>query len=237
MSYKPKISSWLQKELERLETGSAAEKQRYRNVITALAKVEANPLNPDFNKDLPDNYKAVDVLQQYRLFFKIIHEGEEAIIYFAWMNDEESLHRAGAKDDCYAIFRTKFAQGEIERYVPEPEAPEPTFEIQGKWGDSYLYVFFSCPPDHAASSLFLNQVTEKEYRIEGITVTEEGKRLASELMCRLCADAGIRKVTLTFELVTWQKNVDKSRHLLEKHGFRCTATIDDVEIWVRSAGG
>ena len=31
----------------------------------------ANPLNPEFSKDLPDNYKAVDVLQQFRLFFKL----------------------------------------------------------------------------------------------------------------------------------------------------------------------
>lgn len=55
-------------------------------------------------------------------------------------------------------------------------------------------------------------------------------------MSRLCADAVIRKVTLTFELIIWQKNADKSRHLLKRNGFRCTETIDDVEIWVRSGG-
>ena len=65
-----KLSPSLKTELTRLKTGTAPERQRYLNALSAMNKVMSDPLHADFRKDLPGNYKAVDGLQQYRLFFE-----------------------------------------------------------------------------------------------------------------------------------------------------------------------
>jgi hypothetical protein len=60
--------------------------------MSAVAKVLFNPRNTDFNKDLPRNFKAVDVLQQYRLFFRIENDSVvgDQVIFFVWINNEEN---------------------------------------------------------------------------------------------------------------------------------------------------
>ena len=89
-----KISSWLSSELDRLEGGNESEKQRYRNIETAIAKVLSDPLNVIFKKNLPLNYKAVDVLQQYAdatLCLNKMSTGEYGIQSISVSHENEGL--------------------------------------------------------------------------------------------------------------------------------------------------
>lgn len=50
--------------------------------------------------------------QRYRLFFQYRSKAPKTIIY-AWLNDEQTLRKAGAKTDCYAVFRGMVSRGSI----------------------------------------------------------------------------------------------------------------------------
>ncbi|MBB2805890.1 hypothetical protein XarbCFBP7604_09885 [Xanthomonas arboricola] len=50
--------------------------------------------------------------QRYRLFFQYRSNAPKIIIY-AWLNDEATLRKAGAKSDCYAVFRAMVSRGLI----------------------------------------------------------------------------------------------------------------------------
>ena len=54
--------------------------------------------------------------QRYRLFFRF--SSKEKVIIYAWMNDERTLRKAGAKTDPYHIFREMLEAGD----------PPPTME-------------------------------------------------------------------------------------------------------------
>jgi toxin YhaV len=47
--------------------------------------------------------------ERYRLFYRF--SSQDRVIIYAWVNDEESLRRAGAKTDPYTIFRNMLASG------------------------------------------------------------------------------------------------------------------------------
>lgn len=47
--------------------------------------------------------------ERYRLFYRF--SSREKIIIYAWVNDENSLRKAGAKTDPYTIFRNMLASG------------------------------------------------------------------------------------------------------------------------------
>lgn len=209
--------------------------------MTAISKVLADPLNSDFSKNLPSNYKAVDVLQQYRLFFRIESDPYTGgqVIFFVWINDESSIHRTGKPDDCYEIFRKMVERGEIESYQPDPPIQD-GYRRYDDWGDSHIYLSYektilSQPPQHqhADTSLVLSKVTAQDYLIQHISVSHEGQGLASALLSELCADADKAKVSLNYELFSGSENANKSRHLLAKFYFRVTDTIDDIEVWTR----
>ncbi len=236
-----KLSAWLDAEFDRLESGTSAEMQRYRNAMSAIAKVLSNPLNTDFNKDLPLNFKAVDVLQQYRLFFRIENDSVigDQVVFFVWINDENSIHRSGKADDCYQIFREMLSKNEIEKYQPDP-ITSGAYLRHDNWGNEFIYISYkntvlSVPPrlQYADSHLSLNKVTEQEYVIQSVTVSNEDQGLASKLLEQLCADADTANITLTHELFTGSENTNKSRYLLTKFNFIITDIIDDVEIWQR----
>lgn len=50
---------------------------------------------------------------RYRLFFRF-SSPDKAIVY-AWMNDEATLRKSGAKTDPYAVFQTMLASGDPPR--------------------------------------------------------------------------------------------------------------------------
>jgi toxin YhaV len=79
---------------------------------------EEIPQNPSAEKYLQGNtlgtphrhwYRA-KFLQRYRLFFRF--SSEHKIIIYAWLNDESTLRKSGAKTDPYTTFRKRLAQGD-----------------------------------------------------------------------------------------------------------------------------
>lgn len=82
-------------------------------------RVPANPEDPQFRlgktlgptnkywrrvkKGLPD---------RYRLFFRFASKPVRLIVY-AWLNDEDTLRKAGSKTDVYAAFQRMLARGEV----------------------------------------------------------------------------------------------------------------------------
>ena len=205
--------------------------------MTSIAKVISNPLNIDFNKDLPENYKAVDVLQQYRLFFKLVTDPVvlDQVVFFVWINDETSIHRSGKSDDCYEIFREMLANGQVETYQPDPILND-NYERHSSWGDEFIYLSFKRsisdgPLQVADGHLLLSRTKDQEYFIQAISVSHEDVGLASALLENLCKDAAQFKIVLTHELFTRSEHVEKSRHLLKKFSFKMIEFIDDIEIW------
>ena len=53
---------------------------------------------------------------RYRLFFKYTTESSTVIL--AWLNDDKTLRKDGAKTDVYAIFKKKLANGEVPSDIP-----------------------------------------------------------------------------------------------------------------------
>ncbi|HXM95428.1 MAG TPA: type II toxin-antitoxin system YhaV family toxin [Candidatus Dormibacteraeota bacterium] len=47
--------------------------------------------------------------ERYRLFYRF--SSQDKVIIYAWVNDEDSLRKAGAKTDPYAIFQNMLASG------------------------------------------------------------------------------------------------------------------------------
>ena len=236
-----KLSTWLHAEFDRLEGGNRLERQRYNNAQTAIVKVLSNPLHSDFKKDLPENFKAVDILQQYRLFFRIEKNPttQEDEIFFVWMNDDESLHRTGKPDDCYQVFREMLNRSEIERYLPDPEASD-QYKRHEEWGSSVIYLSYknlikSEPPfrQYADAHLHLNVIVPGEYAIQSVTVSHENEGLATRLLENLCRDVDQYKITLVHELFVNAEHSNKSRHLLQKFSFEMIDCIDGVEVWQR----
>lgn len=239
--YRRRIAPSLERELVRLKDGNDAEKQRYKNVLPAMAKVESNPVNKDFNKILPQGYKAVDVLQQYRLFFRLVHPPESSTptIYYSWINDEDSIHRSGKPDDSYAIFRKKLEGGEIEPFTEEQE-PEELFTLSERWGAQFIYASYICRvasrEDSAHTGLLaLHAITDFDYRILHINETTPDRDLATKLLDRLADAADERKVTLRYSIaLRSSSSVEWERSLLSVHNFHISEESgEDEEIWIR----
>ncbi|MGH8673839.1 MAG: type II toxin-antitoxin system YhaV family toxin [Burkholderiales bacterium] len=49
---------------------------------------------------------------RYRLFYRFSTRPMKIIVY-AWLNDEATLRKTGAKTDVYAVFRRMLARGEV----------------------------------------------------------------------------------------------------------------------------
>lgn len=50
--------------------------------------------------------------ERYRLFFRFASKPVRLIV-FAWLNDEDTLRKAGSKTDVYATFQRMVARGEV----------------------------------------------------------------------------------------------------------------------------
>jgi toxin YhaV len=48
--------------------------------------------------------------QRYRLFYRF--SSKEKVIVYAWVNDEQTLRKAGSKTDPYAVFRAMLEAGD-----------------------------------------------------------------------------------------------------------------------------
>jgi toxin YhaV len=84
--------------------------------VTKLVRdiIPADPAAPEFilgNTLGPKNrhWRRAKFSGRFRLFFRF-HSGTRTIIY-AWMNDENSLRKSGAKTDPYRIFQKTLQSG------------------------------------------------------------------------------------------------------------------------------
>ena len=55
------------------------------------------------------HWKRAKFLQRFRLFFRF--DSKTKIIIYAWVNDENTQRKAGAKTDPYAVFEKRLRQG------------------------------------------------------------------------------------------------------------------------------
>jgi len=116
----------LKKEVERLR---AKDPDGYRRHPTTalLASVyksitEVVPANPDqaefrVGHSLGPQYAHWRRVKRglparYRLFYRFSSKPVRVIVY-AWLNDEATLRKAGAKTDVYAVFQRMLARGEV----------------------------------------------------------------------------------------------------------------------------
>ena len=122
----------LKKEVERLR---AKDPDGYRHHPTTrlLASVykaitEAVPANPDHPEfrvghSLGPQYAhwrrvKRGLPSRYRLFYRFSSKPVRIIVY-AWLNDEATLRKAGAKTDVYAVFQRMLARGEVPSDIAE----------------------------------------------------------------------------------------------------------------------
>jgi len=182
--------------------GNDAEKQRYRQAQNAIAKIQSNPINEEFRKTLPDNYKPAKVLGQYRLFFKIYRDYD--VVFLVWMNDENSIHKSGEKGDSYQVFRDLLDKGEIKTYSPPGPSSEPVVTQHHSWGEQAVYFDLEQVIEEqkqwADSHLYLSQINSLEYRIEAISVSKTDKGFAKTLLLEVCERSKIASVHLYYEL-------------------------------------
>jgi hypothetical protein len=187
----------MKKELQRLETGTAAEKSRFRNFIDAIRQVKQNPLLHKYKKTLPEDYKAVHALPQYVAFFKLYHLKSGNVIFFVWMNDEDSIHANESRGDAYQVFRKMVEAGEVEILTEPTEEQLPKFKMDGKWGDPFRHVRYDVWPDsRAALALILYQVNPLDYRIDSITTTNGDWEIASDLFVSMLREVDANRVRL-----------------------------------------
>jgi len=108
-------------EVERLskkhpETYISYPKTKLLARITALIldEIPIDPTSPQFllgNTLNPQHrhWRRAKFLQRFRLFFRF--DSQQKIIIYAWVNDEESLRKAGAKTDVYNTFEKRLKAG------------------------------------------------------------------------------------------------------------------------------
>ena len=87
--------------------------------------VPANPDHPEFRvgHSLGPQYAHWRRVKRglpprYRLFYRFSSKPVRIIVY-AWLNDEATLRKEGAKTDVYAVFQRMLARGEVPSDIAE----------------------------------------------------------------------------------------------------------------------
>ena len=90
----------------------------YVSAIRGMERVCEDPAHEDYVLGKSLGVKHCDwrrikhlLPARYRLYFKFFSKHEE--IYFAWLNDDSTLRKRGAKSDCYAYFKWMLDSGKI----------------------------------------------------------------------------------------------------------------------------
>ena len=79
---------------------------------------EAIPAKPDAAKFLQGNtlgpehrhWRRAKFMQRFRLFFRF--DSATRVIVYGWLNDENTLRKAGSKSDPYAVFMRRLDRGD-----------------------------------------------------------------------------------------------------------------------------
>jgi toxin YhaV len=96
-----------------------------------FADIPANPDHPQFRQGKTvgsshSHWRLAKFHRRFRLFFRF-HSASRTII-FAWLNDENTLRKAGSSTDAYAVFRRLLERGtprtDWESLVAASRAPD-----------------------------------------------------------------------------------------------------------------
>lgn len=236
------ISPMLMAELEKLESGNAVQKARYQSAFAAMARVLQNPLNPDNKKSEMADHWAVNVGQQYRLFYYV--EYDHHLVNFVWINDDEFIHTTDSySDPCYTRFKKLLRDGVITRYIHAvPKTPH--FEIKGNL-ESDFYVYFECILDsgeaQSGASLSLDEdpvveilvnKSERVYAINFIHSNETGSHLKTTLLEWMCQNADETSVHLSYYSSHYEGDFNEMKNNLLQNGFEIIQTGQE-EIYLR----
>ena len=127
----PKFTCQLERLAEQVEALAAKDPTKYMEHPSAkllitirriiLEMIPRDPSAAEFRQGntLGVNYRhwfRAKFHQRFRLFFRF--SSKEKVIIYAWMNDERTLRKAGAKTDPYRLFREMLEAGD----------PPPTME-------------------------------------------------------------------------------------------------------------
>lgn len=221
-AWKRNITPLLRTELENLQSGNAIQKARYQSALAAMARVLQNPVNSDNKKsDLADHW-AVNVGQQFRLFYYI--EYGHHVVNFVWLNDDEHIHTTDSHTDpCYECFKKLLRDGVISRYVPViPRTPH--YEIVGSL-KSDNYVHFKCTLDSGEAqsganlSLEDDSSVERVYTINFIHSNDHGTLLKLNLLRWMCEKADEAFVHLSYYSSYHQGDFSEMKVSLITNGF------------------
>lgn len=73
------------------------------------------------------HWRRAKFLGRFRLFFRF--DSASRVIIYAWVNDETTLRKAGAKSDPYAVFKRRLSEGDPpdswDELLAEAELAEP----------------------------------------------------------------------------------------------------------------
>lgn len=81
-----------------------------------LREVPANPASPEYEQGNTlgadaRGWRRAKFLSRLRLFFRF-DSGSQVIVY-AWLNDENTLRKAGSSSDPYVVFRRMLVSGDL----------------------------------------------------------------------------------------------------------------------------
>jgi len=109
--------------------------ERIRRIV--FEEIPMNPDAPEYRQgntlgETNRRWRRAKFLQRFRLFFRF--DSESKVIIVAWVNDESTLRKAGAKTDPYAVFARQLARGDppadwfelLAMAKPPTSVPEPT---------------------------------------------------------------------------------------------------------------
>lgn len=87
--------------------------KRMREIV--YDEVPGNPDAPEYRLGntlgkSQRHWRRAKFLGRFRLFFRF--DSATKIIIFAWVNDESTLRKSGAKSDAYAIFKARLTRGD-----------------------------------------------------------------------------------------------------------------------------
>lgn len=87
--------------------------ERVRRIV--FEEIPLDPDAPEYRQgntlaEANQRWRRAKFLQRFRLFFRF--DSESKIIVIVWVNDENTLRKAGAKTDPYAVFARKLAHGD-----------------------------------------------------------------------------------------------------------------------------
>jgi hypothetical protein len=234
------LSNDLRLELLRIRNGSKLERQRYRNAEDAIATVLMNPTTPrNLNHSL-GQYRAADVLAQYRIFYEII--SNETVIHFVWINDEKYLHDSSKNPDpCYDRFLTLVNTKRIPAYIAPIVVVKPlgkasqSFNLKGKWGASpQIYATLADARGQAISNLVMQSLNKTGcYQIVAINATVEKLGLEEALLNKVAIDARKNGIKLYHELDLNADPVHVAllKQIFLKCGFKMTTPDTGSELW------